>query len=227
MDASRRDGLGQQWALPASLFVLTGATGLVDALSYLAMGHVFVANMTGNVVFLGFAIGGAHNLSVSASLLAIGAFLVGAAIGGRLGASLHEHRRSWLTIELSFQSALAAAGAVASGLGVVHAGDRTRLVVVALLALAMGSQNATARRLAVPDLTTTVLTMTLTGLAADSSLAAGANPHPLRRVLAVAVMLLGALVGAEIFFHAGFTTTLVVIAAVFASMTMGVATLVR
>jgi uncharacterized membrane protein YoaK (UPF0700 family) len=58
-------------SLPPLLFVLTVVTGLVDAVSYLKLGHVFVANMTGNVVFLGFAIAGAKDFSVAASLVAI------------------------------------------------------------------------------------------------------------------------------------------------------------
>jgi uncharacterized membrane protein YoaK (UPF0700 family) len=68
----------------------------------------------------------------------------------------------------------------------------------------MGLQNAAARRLGVPDLTTTVLTMTLTAFAADSTLAGGGNPRPGRRVLAVAAMLLGAATGAFLLlFHGG------------------------
>src|SRR5580700_11712794 len=77
--------------LPALLMVLTMVTGLVDAVSYLNLGHVFVANMTGNVVFLGFAIAGATDFSIPASVVAVGAFLVGALIGGRLGASIGHH----------------------------------------------------------------------------------------------------------------------------------------
>lgn len=45
---------------------LTLLTGLVDAVSYLELGHVFVANMTGNVVFLGFTIAGAGGLAAHA-----------------------------------------------------------------------------------------------------------------------------------------------------------------
>jgi hypothetical protein len=78
------------------------------------------------------------------------------------------------------------------------AGDRSRYTLIAFLALAMGIQNATARRLAVPDLTTTVLTLTLTGIAADSRLGGGSGANTPRRVLAVAAMLLGAIVGAAL-----------------------------
>ena len=78
-----------------------------------------------------------------------------------------------------------------------------RYVVIALLAFAMGVRNATVRRLAVPDLTTTVLTMTLTGLAADSCLAGGANRGAGRRTAAVAAMLAGATAGAALYLHRG------------------------
>ena len=57
------------------LMGLTLVTGIVDAVSYLLLGHVFVANMTGNIVFLGFAITAPQNLSIPASLAATVAFL--------------------------------------------------------------------------------------------------------------------------------------------------------
>ena len=69
--------------LPPVLLGLTAVTGLVDAVSYLALGHVFTANMTGNVVFLGFAVAGAQGLSVTRSGSAVAAFFIGAVIGGR------------------------------------------------------------------------------------------------------------------------------------------------
>src|SRR5271169_4947480 len=78
--------------LPLLLLNLTMVTGLVDSVSYLKLGHVFVANMTGNVVFLGFAVADAQDFSIPASLVAIGAFLAGALAGGRLGSSLGQHR---------------------------------------------------------------------------------------------------------------------------------------
>ena len=64
------------------------------------------------------------------------------------------------------------------------------------MASAMGVRNAAVRRIAVPDLTTTVLTMTLTGLAAESPFAGGSGKDSIRRLSAVLVMLAGALAGA-------------------------------
>jgi len=70
--------------LPFALLGLTGVTGLVDAVSFLALGHVFTANMTGNIVFLGFAIAGVPGVSAGRSMTALLAFLVGAMTGGRV-----------------------------------------------------------------------------------------------------------------------------------------------
>ena len=94
--------------LPALLLVLTMVTGIVDAVSYLRLDHVFVANMTGNVVFLGFAIADAQNFSIPASLVAIGAFLVGALAGRRLGLIFGRHRGLHMTITIIIESVLSA-----------------------------------------------------------------------------------------------------------------------
>ena len=182
--------------LPALLFVLTAVTGLVDAVSYLQLGHVFVANMTGNVVFLGFAAAGAAGFSVAASLVAMGAFLAGALMGGRLGSRWGGHRGRFVAYATYIQLVLFAA-ALAVSIAVADASTgAASFLLIALLAVAMGLQNAAARRLAVPDLTTTVLTLTLTGLAADSRLANGAGAHAARRLAATATMCVGAAVGA-------------------------------
>jgi uncharacterized membrane protein YoaK (UPF0700 family) len=194
--------------LPLLLLILTFVTGLVDAISYLKLGHVFVANMTGNVVFLGFALAGAEGFSAPASLAAIAAFLVGALAGGRLGSSTGQHRGRFLAIALLVKILLVI-GALA--VTIIIASPDSQLVqyaLIVLLALAMGVQNATARRLAVPDLTTTVLTLTLTGLAADSTFAGGNNPRPARRLMATVAMLLGAAVGAYLVLHVGIVSVL-------------------
>src|ERR1700750_183955 len=83
---------GVHGPLPALLVGLTLVTGLVDSFSYLLLGHVFVANMTGNVVFLGFALAGAPGFSIGASLVALAAFVCGALIGGRIASRLGDHR---------------------------------------------------------------------------------------------------------------------------------------
>ncbi len=190
--------------LPPLLLMLTLITGMVDAASFLMLGRVFVANMTGNVVFLGFALAGAKGLSVPASLVGIGAFLAGGLGGGLLIKRLGSHRgrllRAALAVELAIFVVAVVVAAADGGDPIEHG---RRYLLIALLAVAMGIQNATARRLAVPELTTTVLTMTLTGIAADSQLAGGAGSRIGRRALAVGAMLAGACFGALIVLDVG------------------------
>jgi uncharacterized membrane protein YedE/YeeE len=69
---------------PAILLILTAVTGVVDAVSFLGMGRIFTANMTGNLLLLAFALSGVPGLSVTRSLSALIAFLSGALLGGRL-----------------------------------------------------------------------------------------------------------------------------------------------
>jgi len=193
--------------LPPLLLVLTVVTGLVDAVSILQLGRVFVANMTGNVVFTGFAIAGAPGFSLSASLFALFGFLVGAMIGGSLIGRLGHDRALLLGVGAGLELVLVIAACVITAVGSTPFTDTVRNVTAALLAIGMGIQNAVARRLAVPDLTTTVLTMTLTGIAAD--VRSGTNLTVLlRRLAAVAAMLGGGVLGAELVLHTSAAVTL-------------------
>jgi len=182
--------------LARTLLILTFTTGLIDAASYLGLGHVFTANMTGNIVLLGFGIAGAGGLPVVAPLVSLAAFLIGAGVGGVISKRLADRHPNHIAAALAIEVAmLGVATIVAAAVNVrpaTVAGD----IIVALLAFAMGVRNATVRRIAVPDLTTTVLTMTLTGLAADSPLAGGDGRGSTRRIGAVTAMLIGAIAGA-------------------------------
>ena len=185
--------------LPFALLGMTAVTGLVDAVSFLSLGRVFTANMTGNVVILAFAVAHAPGVSVARSLTALGAFLCGAALGGRilLRAGTDALLQSALlifTLEIAF---LAAAMFAALGhSGVLEDAFTPLYTIIICTALAMGMRNAAVRKLGVADLTTTVLTLTITSLAADSSLAGGGNPRWQRRLGSILAMFAGAAVGA-------------------------------
>lgn len=178
--------------LPPVLLGLTVVTGLVDAVSYLGLGHVFTANMTGNVVLLAFALAGVHGLSVTRSVTALVAFFAGAVLGGRMAGRMNTGpRHRWTGAAFGVEAVLLLAAAA------VALGAPTRVYpVIVLTGLAMGVRNAMVRKLAVSDLTTTVLTMTITGLAADSTFAGGNNPGWARRTASVLTMFAGAAVGA-------------------------------
>jgi len=199
---------GMPRVLRTVLIALTVFAGFIDAASYLGLSRVFVANMTGNVIFVGFGLGGVHTIDLAASLVALGAFLAGAAGGGRLALRLATRGSRWLAGSIGTQTLCVAAAAVALATGVAHVHGPSRFVVVVLLAAAMGLQNALARRLNVADLTTTVLTQTLTRLAIESRIAGGHGAGTGRRLTAVAAMLGGALVGAVFVLGAGLTPAL-------------------
>ena len=198
--------------LPGLLLLLSVTTGLVDAVSVLGLGKVFTANMTGNIVFLGFAAAGAPGFHVAPYLIAIAAFLVGALVAGRTGkAHAGAPLRRWLLVAAVIETVLLWIAAwVAIGFDIATQSPRiAAYAVIALTALAMGFRNATIRQLKVPDLTTTVLTLTLTGLAADSTLAGGGNPNWARRIGSVAAIFLGAAVGALLVLRFGLALPLI------------------
>jgi uncharacterized membrane protein YoaK (UPF0700 family) len=183
------------------LVTLTVVTGLVDAFSYLVLGHVFVANMTGNVVFLAFALTGAKGFSVAASAFALVAFVLGVVVSGRLVAPWAEHRGRMLGVTVTGQAVLVAASVVV-GWSVADVGSGVaRYLVIGLLGVAMGMQNGTVRRLGVPDLSTNVMTTMITSTASDSRLAGGSGSRVGRRGLSVAALLVGALIGALVVLH--------------------------
>jgi len=182
--------------LARSLLVLTFTTGVVDAVSYLGLGRVFTANMTGNIVLLGFGVAGSGGLPVIAPLISLGAFLAGAGVGGATAVRLGARQPGLLARALAMEVAAIALAALAAAVLDVRPRSVPGAIVIALLAFAMGVRNATVRRIAVPDLTTTVLTMTLTGLAADSRAAGGSGGGSVRRIAAVVAMFAGALAGA-------------------------------
>lgn len=192
-----RPGEGRQGqALRGALLVLTFTTGLVDAVSYLGLGQVFTGFVTGNVVLLGFALVGTEGFSIIAPSVSLGAFLAGALVGGRLAAHLGARHLTWIAVALLVEAVLVGgAAALTIGLDPDRLVDQ-RFAAIALLGAAMGIRNATVRVLAVPDLTTTVLTLTITGLTADSRLAGTQSVRPGRRIAAIAAMLAGAVVGA-------------------------------
>jgi uncharacterized membrane protein YoaK (UPF0700 family) len=190
--------------IPYALLGMTAVTGVVDAVSFLSLGHVFTANMTGNIVFLAFAAAHVPGLSIARSLTALLAFLVGAILGGRVMARASADSQIRFAARAFFWEVAFLSAASLCGIG--YRADLLEhsfqpFALIALTALAMGTRNAAVRKLAIPDLTTTVLTLTITGIGADSSLANGTNPRLARRVASVAAMFLGAALGAVVIRH--------------------------
>jgi uncharacterized membrane protein YoaK (UPF0700 family) len=179
-----------------SLLLLTFATGIVDAVSVLVLGHVFVANMTGNVIFLGFWFVPHSGVDLTAAVVAFVCFMAGTVLGGRLARHIDSEVRLWLAVTLGVEVVVLLALSTLAGSGVLNYHDNTKLILIASLAIAFGSQNATARQFGIQELSTTVLTSTIVGLGFDSRLAGGSGHREKLRYSVVLTMCAGAVLGA-------------------------------
>ena len=181
-----------------ALLLLTFATGLVDAVSVLILGHVFVANMTGNVIFLGFWLVPHSGVDMLAAVVAIISFVAGAVIGGRLARHLDAKVRRWLVVALGLEVVVLVSLSVLAGTGVLQDTGGGRLILISGLAVVFGTQNATARQFGVQELSTTVLTQTVVGIGFDSRLAGGTGEREKLRYGVILVMCSGAVLGATL-----------------------------
>ncbi|MGB0679336.1 MAG: YoaK family protein [Polyangiales bacterium] len=205
-----------------NLMALTFTSGMVDAISFLGFGHVFTALMTGNIAFLGFALAGAEGLSVHRSLVALAAFALGAAVGGRLAQAMRRatHRR-WLSWAATLEVVL-----LLTAVGVAALGDKAPATpmpvtwMISASAAAMGVRSATTLRLGDPDLKTTVLTLAIAGIAADSPLAGGRGLRLWKRLLSILSLLAGAAMGALLLRQHGSATALTAVAAIVSLATL-------
>jgi uncharacterized membrane protein YoaK (UPF0700 family) len=182
--------------LTLTLLALTFSTGTVDAVSYLALGHVFTANMTGNIVLLGFGIARAGGLPVLAPVISTAAFALGSAFGGILARRMGDRHRVHVSYALGLEALALGIATIIAAVAHPHSGGLSGYAMIVCMAMGMGLRNATVRHIGVPDMTTTVLTMTLTGLAADATMLGGPGKGTARRLSAIVAMLVGAVCGA-------------------------------
>ncbi|MDL9944866.1 YoaK family protein [Gordonia sp. ABSL11-1] len=201
------------------MLVLTFTTGINDAVGYLGLDKVFTGNMTGNVVVLGMAVAGGSELPVLGPALALAGFMAGAAIGGRV---LRRSGRRWTpgtTILFATVATIMAALATSLFLAGQHPAGPLMVTITTIAASAMGLQAAAARVVAVKDVTTVVVTSTITGLAADSALGSGRGTGTGRRIAAVVAIIVGAGVGAGVM-HLHMAAALLIAAILIAGVTV-------
>jgi len=193
--------------LPALLLALTVLAGVVDAISILRLGQVFVATMTGNLVFIGLAAAGAKGFEVSTAALALGGFVVGVLIGGRACEAARSHRGLALRNVLAVKLWLAGAVTLIAILTGPRFPTGTRDAMLVLLAMSMGAQLAAIRFLKVPDLLTVVLTMTITNVLTERK-RGWHDVAMLRRGLSLVAFAVGALSGALLILNVGIAAAL-------------------
>jgi uncharacterized membrane protein YoaK (UPF0700 family) len=206
-----RVDVGGRDLLPPAILTLTVVSGLVDAVSFLGLGKVLTSAMTGNIVMLGLALGGASGFAVGPPLVAAVAYVGGVFAGGFVG----RIGRRWLLIGLALETALLAAGSL------LAFGRVSPYAVIVVLALAMGMRNVMTHQLNVPDLTnTTVMTTTLTTMIVGLPIIGG-NDRNVRRLLASVIALVGGVtIGAQLVDHHGVGWSLAVCAVAIAVLTV-------
>jgi uncharacterized membrane protein YoaK (UPF0700 family) len=182
-------------SLTRTLLALTFVTGILDAVSFIALGQVFAAMQTGNVIFLGLGIGGAPGAPLLAPLIALAAFLVGG-LGAALLARPASPGAAGLRFALAVEVGLLGAAALLAALVEVEPKQTAAYVLIALLALAMGLRNTVARQLGDPNLATTVLNLTLTAFASHTPTGFASQAEMKLRGAAIAAILAGAICGA-------------------------------
>jgi uncharacterized membrane protein YoaK (UPF0700 family) len=186
----------------ATMIVLTFVTGVVDAVGYLGLDRVFTGNMTGNIVILGMGVAGADDLPVLGPAVALAGFTAGAFAAGwvlrdRQGGSktsAWDHRvTALLSVGATVLLVLTVVAVVVENFGTLM-----QVVVATAIAAVMGQQAMVARKLAVKDMTTVVVTSTLTSLAGETWVRGTSGAIVNRRFSAIVVIFLGALAGAAL-----------------------------
>ncbi len=195
---------------------LTFSSGAVDAISFIALGKVFTAFMTGNVVFLGLGVAGAGGPAVPRVLIAIGAFAVGVSAATRIvgvstGSVVWPRRvTAALSLALVLEAVFLAVWAVTAGRPGTASGD----VLAALFSLAMGAQSGAVMALAVKGVFTTAATATVIFLTRDAAAWRASAPAERARLAGVLVALLGgAAAGGLLLVHARIYAPVVPLAA--------------
>ncbi len=92
--------------MPALMVALTAVTGVVEAVSLLALGPAFTAMQTGNVLFLAFGAAGAGRLETLAPGISLAAFVVGVVTGSHLESVAEVRGRRWFVIGLVVEAGL-------------------------------------------------------------------------------------------------------------------------
>lgn len=187
--------VSERWTV-AALLLLTFATGLADSISILALGHVFVANMTGNVIFLGFWLAPRTTIDLTAVAVALPTFICTTIVSGRLSRHFGLRTRAWITTVLTTEIVLLMALSVLAGTGVLRYQANSKLIMIGLLAVTFGLQHSSARQFGIQELSTTVLTSTIVSFGLDSRLAGGTGERQRLRIGVVATMCAGAFFGA-------------------------------
>jgi uncharacterized membrane protein YoaK (UPF0700 family) len=202
------------------LLILTASTGSIDAVSYLALDHVFTGNMTGNVLFLGFGLVGTQGIPFLNNSIALLGFIAGSIVSGRIIGRGHPKGLPRVSLVMLASGAVVIIALAVFWVSVGSLNTPALLTVTALLAILMGSQVSAVRPVGNSDVTTIVVTNTVANLARESRLGGGKGQPWLVRLSAVVAMGVGAAIGAGVVGWLGGPAALVAAALIFTTGTL-------
>lgn len=182
----------------AGLLLLTASTGVIDADSYLALDHVFTGNMTGNLLFIGFALVGVAGIPFANNSIALLGFIVGSIVSGRIVGRGHAKGFPRVSAYVLLAGGILAIILATTWTIIGPLPQPVLLALTFLLAVVMGSQVSAVKPIGNSDVTTIVVTNTVANLARDSRLAGGRGERWVPRLLAVIAMGVGAAIGASV-----------------------------
>ncbi len=213
--------VSQSTYFTVGLLLLTASTGIIDAASYIALDRVFTGNMTGNVLFIGFGLVGVAGIPFLNNALALVGFICGAVLGART-----TKRSERLGFERSGGLVLVASSLITLSVSIYWhfepaVAGTEQIALTTLLAGLMGAQVASVKPIGNSDITTVVVTSTITNLARESRLAGHGQPRHIwmRRSAAIASIGIGGALGALLVIHWGGPSSLVLAAATSAAAT--------
>ncbi len=208
------------------LLAFTFAAGISDALAWLGLGHLFVANMSGNVIIIGMGLGKAQDVNLAGAATAVAAFIVGGLVHGF---ATRDEPAGWgrqTTWTFGLVASVLLALSIVTLIWPPDKHTNLAWVVMAVMAFAMGAQGNAANRLSVAYVNTVAVTAAIFGISSALFLApetpqdkrTGAwreVPEPfVRAVLSVVALAMGATTGALLNHYAAFGVGLLVAAVV-------------
>ncbi|MEV6679145.1 YoaK family protein [Streptomyces erythrochromogenes] len=215
--------------MPALMVALTAVTGVIEAVSLLALGPAFTAMQTGNVLFLAFGVAQAPDLPTLPAGISLAAFVLGVFCGSHLESVTEARGRRWFVMGLLVEVGLILAAAAAAWGLVPRYGSPTprHLAVTAVLALAMGMRNTTIMRANVPGVPTTLVTRSMTAFLGGSAMGRDAvygygSAGWKLRGLSVLAMFAGGVLGA-LLIRAGWTVGWLLLPTAAAVLVVGLA----
>ncbi len=146
----------------ALVVLLAVAAGFSDALGYVGLGRVFTANMTGNTILLGLAIGQGEVAAARRSVAALVGFILGIVLAGSIVARTRD-QSIWsmtVTATLAGECLVLLVFTVSGTIASPSPNSMANVALIVVLAMAMGMQSVALHVLGISGVASTAINTT-------------------------------------------------------------------